>query len=525
MDYYISVALTAVAAVLSGIMCLPILKILQLSGYKAKGVIAWQKASSYDVTVRYIAFTLFSFIAMIVYVGCFGTYAYARYCAVALYIILAVMFSVYAKRSKISDVKFTGRVKRLFALDFLIMLALGAGVAWASYYSPYCQTVTAALGMFAPLAAILSNAVLSPFERANNKRYIKRAKLKLTESSPTVIGITGSYGKTTAKNLLRDMLATEYSVLATPGSYNTPMGVCLTVNNVLADEKFLIAELGARYKGDIAELCDIVSPKYGIITSVGDMHLETLKSREGVAEVKYELGKALPTDGLLVLNGYNESCAALAERESACRKETVGKDGGISYEDIKIDGVGTSFTLVINGERYGVTTKLLGAHIPELVCVCAAVAIECGVSADGIVKAVRAAAPVEHRLQLLSEPDADVIVIDDAYNSNPIGAKNALSVLGCFDVKKVIITPGFVELGTIEKSANTELGKNIAEVCDHAFLIGTRAADIKKGAIEGGMNEADISVVSSRQEAVEALKSISDRKAVLFENDLPDNIK
>lgn len=525
MEYYISVGLIAVAAVLSCMISLPMFKILQLSGYKARGVIAWWKGTAYDVMVRYGALMLFGFISMIVYVGCFSAFEYVRYCAVALYDLLAALFVFSAGKHGDNSVKLTGRAVRLMITDFIILIVIAAGMAWAAYYSEYCQTVVAALAMLAPFAAIAANAVNMPFERLNNRKYVKRAKAKLARNAPIVIGITGSYGKTTAKNLLNAMLSEKYATLATPSSYNTPMGVCKTINDRLADEKYFIAELGARYKGDIKELCDIVAPKYGIITAVGDMHLETLGDREGVANVKYELGQALPSDGLLALNGYNEACRALSSRDSACRKITAGDNLGVRYDNLKFDCDGTGFDLIINGEVYPVKTKLLGAHIAELVCVCAVIAIECGVDGESIANSVNAATPVEHRLQILPSADPAVTVIDDAYNSNPVGAKNAIDVLGCFDGKKIIITPGFVELGAIEKECNIELGKQIAAVCDYAFLIGSRAADIKKGALAQGMNDGAVYEYDSRDAAVAALKDISGGKVVLFENDLPDNIK
>ncbi len=525
MEYYVSVGLVAIAAVLSCFIGLPMLKIIQLSGYKARGVVAWWKGSGYDVIIRYAALMLFGFISTIVFVGCFSTFEYVRYCAVALYDILAAVFIVSAGKSGSNSAKFTGRVTRLLIVDLIITLALGAGVAVACYYSAYCQTLVAALAILSPFVALAANAMTAPFEKLNNKKYVKRARAKLKEKSPIVIGITGSYGKTTAKNILKAMLAQQYTVATTPSSFNTPMGVCKTVNNDLGDERYFIVEMGARYKGDIKELCGIAQPKYGIITAVGDMHIETLGSRAGVANVKYELGENLSQDGLLILNGYNADCAALKDRNAACRVVSVGDNAAVGYENLKIGGDGTTFDLIIDGQKYPVTVALLGAHIAELVCVCAALAAECGITAEQIVAATTALRPVEHRLQLIPSADPSVAVIDDAYNSNPVGAKNALDVLACFDGKKIIITPGFVELGSIEKECNIQLGGQIAEVCDYAYLIGTRAKDIKKGALAAGMNDGAICEFSSRDEAVEALKEISGEKAVLFENDLPDNIK
>lgn len=525
MEYYVSVILIAVSSALSCFVGLPAVKIIQLSGYRARGVAAWWKGSAFDVVVRYASLMLFSFIAMIVFVGCFGTFEYVRYCAPALYALLAVVFIVSAGKNGDNGAKPTGRVVRLMAVNMALSLGLGALVAWASYYSIYCQTLTAALALFIPFTTLAANFITTPFEKLNNKKYVKRAQKKLAERAPIVIGITGSFGKTSAKNMLKAMLDKKYTVLATPGSYNTPMGVCKTVNGMLDNQQIFIAELGARYKGDVKELCDIVKPKYGIITAVGDMHIETMGSRAGVADTKFELGAALPQDGSLALNGYNADCKALADRETVCSKRVTGESDCVCYENLVIDGAGTSFDLVIGGKKYGVKSKLLGAHIPELACVCAATATALGIPPEDVAAAVSEMPQVEHRLQLLPSADPSVIVIDDAYNSNPVGAKNALEVLKAFDGKKIIITPGFVELGAIEKECNRRLGGQIAEACDYAFLVGSRAGDIKKGALAAGMNEGAISEFVSRDKAVEALRDIGGQKTVLFENDLPDNIK
>ena len=522
MEYYISVALIALAAIQTAIISMPMLKIIQLSGYKSRGVFAWWKSTNYDVLIRYSALMLFGFITEICFITCFNAFEWVRYCAVAFYCIFAIVFFVSIKNGA-NRIKFTGRMIRLYIVNLIIQLVLGGGIAVATYYSMYCQTLTAALGIFTPFVALLANIITCPLEKLNNLRYVKRAKNKLKEKSPIVIGITGSYGKTTAKNLLKSMLESKYSVLATPGSFNTPMGVCKTINNSLNSEQIFIAEMGARYKGDIKELCDIVCPMYGIITAVGDMHSETMGTRADIADVKYELALAIPNSGLLALNGYNADCKALAERNPACKVKVAGECESVKYENLVIDARGTSFELVAGDKKQHVTTKLLGAHIAETVCVCAAVALSLGVELETIASAVSAAQPVEHRLQLLDSGTA-VTVIDDAFNANPIGAKNALDVLKRFEGTKIIITPGFVELGALEKPSNVELGRQISEVCDYVLLVGSRATDIKSGAVKNGMEESKIMTFASRDLAVEALKNIDGNKTVLFENDLPDNI-
>lgn len=523
MDYYVSVSLITVAALLMSIAALPMLKVLQLSGYKTRGVFAWWKSTGYDVPIRHFAIMLLGFISVITYVACFGAFEYVRCAAVGLYDIFAIIFVVTAVREK-NKVKFTGRVVRIVVLNTIFTLCAAAAVALAVYCNVYFQALISLLAPLSLVTVLLSNAMLAPFEKLNNKKYICRAKAKLDDKKPIVIGITGSYGKTTAKNILKAMLGEKYSVLATPGSYNTPMGVCKTINNELGDEQVFIAELGARYKGDIKELCDIVHPTYGIITAIGDMHLETLKSRENVAAVKLELGESLPETGLLVLNGYNADCKALCERKLRCAV-TLSGDGKVYYDKLETGKSGTTFELSADDKKVMINTKLLGAHIAELVCVCAAVAIALGVPLDGVASAVNGMKPVEHRLCIVPSEHSGVTVIDDGYNSNPVGAKNALDVLSGFDCTKVIVTPGFVELGALEKPCNAELGKQIAKTVDYAYLIGSRAADIKKGATAAGMSEDRIKVFVSRDEAAAQLHSIVGEKVVLFENDLPDNLR
>ena len=520
-EYYLSVILTAVAAALTCFTALPMLKIIQLSGYRARGVVAWWKDSACDVLVRYAALTVFAFITVIIYVGCFGSFAYARYAATALYSVLAIVFIASAGKSGANGVKFTGRAVRLFIVNAVLTLGLGVLVAWANYYSTYCQTLVAGLAILAPFVAVAANAVTCPFEKLNNLRYVKRAKKKLAEKGPIVIGITGSFGKTTAKNMLAAMLGGKYGVLATPGSYNTPMGICKTINDKRGDEEVFIAEMGARYKGDIKELCDIVSPKYGMITAIGDMHIRTLKNRAGVADTKYELGAALPNDGLLVLNGYNPDCAALASRDSRCEKRVTGNSRA-AFRDVKLGADGTRFVLALDGNDVEITASMLGGHIAELACACAEIALELGVSAQDIAAAIRTMQPVPHRLELVPT-EGSRVVIDDGYNSNPVGAKNAVDVLACFEGKKVIITPGFVELGGIEKQCNAELGRQIADVCDYAFLVGAKSGDIKKGAVKADMNEDRIYECKTRDEAVAVMnENIADGDLViLFENDVP----
>lgn len=524
MDFIVAAVILSISAGFIAASALPALKILQLSGYKARGCFAYFSATGKDMIIRYFAMGLLSAIAVIVFVSCFSAYFYVRYCAAVLFLVLSVVFVVTVHKKGDDKVVWTARLKRLFALVVLLVFALVALSAYLTYeFSLYYQVIVCVVAAIVPFMAILANWIMLPVERANNNRYIKRAKSILAEKHPTVIGITGSFGKTTVKNMLAAMLAKRFKTLATPSSYNTPLGVCKTINQSLDDAEFFVAELGARYKGDIAELCDIVKPTIGIITAIGDMHLESFGTKENIANTKYELAQSLDSSGVLILNGYNAACKELLARNPIA-KTLVTADNSVVYDNLNITTDGTRFDLVAGDKRVSVKTALLGAHVAELGCLAAAAAIECGVPIEDTAAALSEMPPVEHRLSVVKST-TEITVLDDAYNSNPVGAKNALDVLSRFDGKKIIITPGFVELGAIEKTCNTELGRNIAAVCDYAFLVGTRAADIKRGAVDGGMLDACVSTFDSRDDAVEALKDISGKRVILFENDLPDNIK
>jgi UDP-N-acetylmuramoyl-tripeptide--D-alanyl-D-alanine ligase len=353
----------------------------------------------------------------------------------------------------------------------------------------------------------------------------------LRDVQPLVIGITGSYGKTSTKYLLEHLLAGHRRVLKTPLSYNTMMGVCRVINESLdPTTEVFIAEMGAYRRGDIKELSDFVHPSIGILTAIGPQHLERFKTLDNIQATKYELIAALPASGVAIFNNDDPRCRALADRTTHVRVmryglETAGQSLDLWAEHIAMGPEGLSFSMVSqDGSCVAVRTILLGHHnvLNILGASCAALAI--GIPLRDLAKAIQELPPVPHRLQLLDN-GSGVTVIDDSYNSNPIGATEALEVLGRFTTgRRILVTPGMVELGPLEAHLNETLGAKAAEVCDYVVLVGVeRTKPLIAGLQSKNFPPEKIRVVRDLKGATIVLPTIVGAgDTVLFENDLPD---
>lgn len=445
------------------------------------------------------------------------------YCyAVSAVLLLATALLNIPQKAK-KPLVFTARVKRLLAAMYIFCAAVLAG---CFFLSPLrCIGFTALFSLVPWLWVGVVNTALLPLEQSIANRYVRDARHRL-EAMPdlTVIGITGSYGKTSTKNFLHALLSVRYNVLMTPESYNTTMGVVRTVRERLKpSHEIFLAEMGAKNRGDIREICDLVSPRYGVLTSIGEQHLETFGSLDTIVQTKFELAEALPDNGTLFACGDNEHIARrLSENPPSCGITTYGLAGGDCVATIeKVDTTGCVFTVSIGNEKQTFTTKLLGAHNIQNLAGCIAVAHHLGIPLSELVYPVHMLRPVEHRLQLL--PNG---FIDDAYNSNPAGFRSALDVLAQFDAQRILVTPGMVELGERMGTLNRELGEYAASYCDYAVLVGERQAPpLKEGLLAGGFAEDRIFVVKTLQDGLAVLNRLpsSLRRIVLLENDLPDN--
>ncbi len=445
-------------------------------------------------------------------------------------------------RSKAPEAKkplvLTARARRLLAGWAVCEVAV-ALLAWAVIRGPLgsaasapvpsiLSAVTVAGAMCWPLMS-LGNLLVYPVEAGFRRYYLSSARAVLRRHRPVVIGVAGSYGKTSTKSILAQILSTRYPALATPRSFNTPMGLCRVIREQLRPEhRYFVAELGAYRRGEVRQLCRLVIPTVGVLTAVGPEHLERFGSMENVVKAEFELIEALPPDGVAIFNGEDPTCRELAAK-ARCRYVLAGGDAddhrAIWAEDVVLTSAGLGFILCLaDGRRAPVSTRLLGRHNVSNILVASAAALEAGLGLDDVAAAIPRLEPVEHRLQLVPNENG-VVVIDDTYNSNPRGAATALETLAAFQGgRRYLVTPGMIELADLQDAAHREFGRQAARVCDGIILIGPRQTRaIAEGLAEAGFPDQRLIVARSLDEATVHLRGLLQRgDAVLFENDLPD---
>ena len=321
------------------------------------------------------------------------------------------------------------------------------------------------------------------------------------------------------------------------------MGICKVIRGELtAEHEIFIVEMGAYKRGDIRELCNLASPQIGILTAVGPQHLERFKSIENIAKTKYELIESLPPGGLAVFNCDNEICAGLADKREqdgnpvrryateASPVVSASERAELSATNIQHTDEGLAFTIHMSvgtaeTAKAEIRTQLLGRHNVSNILAATTAAIECGMTLEEIRVAIANVKPVPHRLQLTSS-ESNVTIIDDSFNSNPVGAKAALEVLTEIQGgKKVLVTPGMVELGEREYEENKRLGEHAADVCDLVILVGPRrTTPILDGLKAAQYPTQQIIVALNLEEVKQHLATqVQAGDVVLFENDLPDN--
>jgi len=439
---------------------------------------------------------------------------------------------------------FTKRVWRIYSVTAVIAVTgyiavifttSSSGSIWGGYKAPAVSVgFLLLLTIISWAIVMLSIVILMPVEKMINQRYWNEASAIL-KSMPglTVIGITGSYGKTSTKHYLNRILLEQFEVLMTPGSFNTPMGVIRTIREMMKPyHSVFICEMGAKQTGDVKEICDLVHPEFGIITAVGPMHLESFKTMENVQATKFELADALPTDGLIVVNNDFEYCANRTVDNVECLRYCVekGNRGESDYyaDDIKYSSEGTSFTIHGPGNyKIKLSTRLVGAcNISNLIGA-VIIAIRMGMMSSAIARAVSRIEQVEHRLNIKQSP-GNITIIDDAFNSNPSGSRMALEVLADFsDGSRIVVTPGMIELGDRQAELNENFGRLIADSADIAIIVGQyNRESIVTGLKKAGFNEGNLYEVATFTDAQNVLAEIiSPGDTVLYENDLPDSFK
>ncbi len=456
----------------------------------------------------------------------------------ALMVLFVVFYTICSleilDRRKKEQVKkplvYTKRVKRLIVTEILLyvipaiimMYIVDETNLWVMYI------ILGTIIYLNYIVLLIANTINKPVEKQVYNYYMRKAKNKLANmSNLDVIGITGSYGKTSSKNILNDILSIKFYTCPSPKNFNTPNGLMITINNHL--DKFaniFIAEMGAFKQGEIKELCDFVHPKYGILTKIGTAHMDSFGSQENIQNGKFELIESLPKDGCGVLNGDDE-LQINYKLKNKCNILWIGidnKDVDVRAENIEMTYKGMSFDVIFKGDKtkYRFETKLLGT--PNVYNILAGIALGkyLGINIEQLKLGVKKVKSIEHRLEL--KKYLDINIIDDAYNSNPVGSKMAVDVLGLMPGKKIIVTPGMIELGEREYELNMKFGQHIAEVCDEVILVGKeQTKPIYEGLMSKNYNEKNIHIINDVKVAFKLMQELKGKETyVLLENDLPD---
>jgi UDP-N-acetylmuramoyl-tripeptide--D-alanyl-D-alanine ligase len=463
--------------------------------------------------------------------GCLGSASVAALSAAAALIVVGFNEEDPRTSGKIT-LKMTARATRIFRVAAVLLLLVVA--IWLQLGTHVPSLLfwfgVILLLQIPPFLLMAAKRLLQPDEDARQAAFLKEAKDKLAAIHPLVIGITGSYGKTTTKAFLGKLL--EVSLGPTfwpPKSVNTPMGITRELRESLKPgQKYAVIEMGAYQRGSIQRLCELTPPRAAIVTAVGLMHLERMGSEENIFQAKSELARALPADGLLVCNGDNAGSRRIAEENPKAVTLLYGLESEKGKLDAVLDSVrttadGTNFRIQWKGSQYEGWTRLHGR--PALSNILASFTMACALGADPqyVVAAIRNLEPFDNRLEVRHVGDG--LQINDAYNSNPDGFQAALEVLKDLPgEKKILMTPGMIELGDRQASENRRIAELAAKVCDCVIVVGdTNREALRAGLKAGGLAEESVILVPNRQQAFEKLGALRGPKdVVLIENDLPD---
>lgn len=503
--------------------CYRMLGILQSGGYSGGKFLKWVRKKNNLVFVRHTLLFMLCALSSAVFALCFSfSGRWASVISLAGYAIFLPLYIWADNRVALRiPVTATPRFKRLYVVlafftavfVYLCVTLLNfAAEVWKNEIFGYLRYVP--LSVFALLLiplVLFSNLVSKLYETPHNKKFVKKAKQKLAAAHIKVIGITGSYGKTSVKQILAGILSKKFRVLSTPRSHNTPLGLALSINGGdLENYDVFIAEMGARNLGDIAELCEMCPPDISVITGICPQHLESFLSLENIVKAKGEILAATKEKAVIA-----PDCFGLFE-SYPCVK--IKPD---CVSEIECGSFGGRFTLTLGGKSATVTTRLLGRHAVDNIALAATVCFELGMSLEEIKEAVEELDFVEHRLQLIESNGVNIL--DDGYNSNIKGAEAAIETLKYFGGGKIAVTPGLVELGILEESENRALGEKLAGL-DCVILVGdTLVKPVKEGYLAAGGDAEKLHTAPTLDKAQEILKGvIKTGDTVLFLNDLPD---
>jgi UDP-N-acetylmuramoyl-tripeptide--D-alanyl-D-alanine ligase len=452
--------------------------------------------------------------------------------AVVLFTVGAVVLGLVQpdpRRSGKIPLRLTWRARRVLCVGVLLATAAWVLLVRAFVDVEVRAPLIASSFLFAglPFLLVLANAALAPYEQHVQRSYRADAVRRLHRVNPFVVGITGSYGKSSAKAMLAHILQFHAPTLFAAGSINTPMGITRHIReDLVPGHRYFVVEMGAYGHGSIKRLCDLTPPAAGLITAVGDAHLERFGSLEAIKQTKQELAQAVPPGGVLVVSAEYPNALRIAKESTHARVLLYGENPNETLatrvEQVRFTKQGTFFLLRTPEGTYDCFTPLFGRPIIMNLAGAFTMATAIGVDPEVAVAAFRTLKPVSNRLEVVEE--SGITWVRDAYNSNQYGFRAALEVAAQLPAKRrVLVTPGVIELGGEQALVNRALSRDAAAVCDTTLVVsGTNRAAFVEGHREAGREER-LFAVPNRTEAFRWLREhLGDGDLVVLENDLPD---
>ena len=427
--------------------------------------------------------------------------------------------------------KMTERAVRIAAVSIVLLLLAQFIIRRLAASAAEMWILEIVLFQAIPLLIVVANRILMPYENGIQDKFRREAVGILRRSAPFTVGITGSYGKTSTKSIVGQILNTAIGpTYWPPKGVNSLMGIVRDVRTrFVPGTKFAVIEMGAFKRGSIRGLCEFSPPNAAIVTAVGLMHLERFGSPENIYLAKSELAQAVPQDGILVCNGDNDGARRMAAEHKKATTLLYGLErekGPVDtwFSDIRTTAEGSWFTAHWRGQSFAECfTPQFGR--PALSNILGAFTLACALGAkpQAVLAVVRSLDAVDNRLQI--ERSGGIITLKDAYNSNPVGFAGALAILKELPGKrKILVTPGMIELGGKQFEENQKIGALAANCCDLAIIVSsTNRQALVDGLRSGGKPEEQIIVTEDRTTALNKLRELmTDGDVVLIENDLPD---
>ena len=499
-----------------------ILQIFQQNRYELRRLKNWLFLV-FKKQKKIILFYFLSVVSLILLFFISGNYFVAINIILNIFLMILIV-NLIKNQSHIIPLKITQRVIRQIIVYFLLVVI--SIVLSFKFDFILCLWAIGVL-IYPWILLFLMGLITLPFEKMVHLMYMQKAKDILKKREDLIkIGITGSYGKTSTKNILHEILSFKYYSLMTPASFNTPMGITITIRNNLKNiHQVFICEMGADKVGEISELAKFVKPKYAVITSIGYQHLATFKNIQNIINEKMSLVENLPFDGVAVLN-HDEKFINNYHIKNKCKiiwYSLNNPESDYQATNINYSLAGSSFIVKDKkGDFYEFKTKLLGKHNVANILAAIALGRELDISWEILIKAVTQIKQIKNRLEIKNI--SGLTFIDNSFNSNPVSVLESLDVLSKMTTKRFIITPGLIDLGPIENQENKIFGESMLNKVDVVILVGKKQTEkIYEGLASSGFNLENVVVVNTTKEAFNYVHKFAKAEdIILIENDLPD---